>query len=333
MRQRTKALVLMGVGAALAACETPGRELTEPDGPQVVDSRGLSLQALSNAWTSKHAITSPARFNHKAATISNIIYALGGVGPTCCAPLSRVEAYDLATNSWSARHSMPGGRQAPNGASVTNGKIYVTGGRNNSSALTRTLFVYNPGNDSWVHKADMPDRGGCGSKGVIAGMLYVYVGCDDRTPNASKFYRYNPATNSWSIRPSPPSQHDFGSGEVIGGKFYLVGGSSNFQLDIYNPATNSWVTRGQQLDVSGFMASGVLGGKLYLAGGFFADDIGNHTQAKLRVYNPATNSWITKAPLPTPRDAAAGAVAGGLFFVVAGENASGATRNVVAYAP
>ncbi len=333
MRQKAKALVLMGVGAALAACGAPGRDLTEPDNPQVGDSRGLGLLTSSNTWTSKQAITSPARFNHKAATINNIIYALGGVGPTCCAPLSRVDAYDVATNSWSARHSMPSGRQAPNGASVINGKIHVTGGRNSSSALTRTLFVYNPGTDSWVHKADMPDRGGCGSQGVIAGLLYVYVGCDDRTSNASKFYRYNPATNSWSILPSPPSQHDFGAGEAIGGKFYLVGGSANRQLDVYNPATNSWITRGQQLDVSAFMASGVLGGKLYLAGGFFADDIGNHTQAKLRVYNPSTNIWSTKAPLPTPRDAAAGVAAGGLFFVVAGEEPSGATRKVVTYAP
>jgi N-acetylneuraminic acid mutarotase len=333
MRQHTKALVALGIGAALAACAAPARELTEPNDPQAVDSRAFSLLASSNTWSSKHAITSPARFNHKAATIDNIIYALGGVGPTCCAPLGRVDAYDVATNSWSARHSMPSGRQAPNGASVINGKIYVTGGRNSSSALTRTLFVYNPGTDGWVHKADMPDRGGCGSQGVIAGLLYVYVGCDDRTPGASKFYRYNPATDGWSILPSPPSQHDFGSGAVIGGKFHLVGGSANRQLDVYNPANNSWITRGQQLDVSAFMATGVLGGKLYLAGGFFADDIGNHTQAKLRVYDPTTNTWSTKASLPSPRDAAAGAAAGGHFFVIAGEGPSGATRSVVAYAP
>jgi N-acetylneuraminic acid mutarotase len=329
----TKALVLMGIGAALTACAAPGRELTEPDHPQVVDSRGPSLLASSNTWTSKHAITSPARFNHKAATINKIIYAVGGVGPTCCAPLSRVDAYDVATNTWSARHSMPSGRQAPNGASVINGKIHVTGGRNSSSALTRTLFVYNPGSNSWARGADMPDRGGCGSQGVIANLLYVYVGCDDRTPDASKFYRYNPATNGWSTLPSPPSQHDFGSGAVLGGKFYLVGGSANHQLDVYDPGTNSWSTRGQQLDVSSFMASGVLAGKLYLAGGFFADDAGNHTQAKLRVYDPSTNTWSTKAALPTPRSAAAGAVAGGLFFVVAGEEPSGATRKVVAYSP
>jgi N-acetylneuraminic acid mutarotase len=78
-------------------------------------------------------------------------------------------------------------------------------------------------------------------------------------------------------------------------------------------------------------ASAVISGKLYVAGG--GDNVGN-TIAKLRVYNPATNTWAAKASMPTARSSAAGAAAGGLLFVMGGAVSSGSpTNKVQAYTP
>ena len=41
------------------------------------------------------------------------------------------------------------------------------------------------------------------------------------------------------------------------------------------------------------------------------------------MYDPATNSWITRAAMPSPRWRAAGVVLGGLFYVIGGRDAAG----------
>jgi len=71
-----------------------------------------------------------------------------------------VEAYTLSTNSWSARKPLPNARFESNGASVINGRLYVTGGCSGSffstCSPTKTLYVYNPATNAWSRKADMP---------------------------------------------------------------------------------------------------------------------------------------------------------------------------------
>jgi N-acetylneuraminic acid mutarotase len=64
----------------------------------------------------------------------------------------------------------------------------------------------------------------------------------------------------------------------------------------------------------------VIDGKLYVAGGF-------HT-ATLDVYDPATNSWTTRAPVPTGGAMSKGAVLGGKFYVVV-QDFDGTTGSVV----
>lgn len=79
------------------------------------------------------------------------------------------------------------------------------------------------------------------------------------------------------------------------------------------------------------MASAVLNGNLLVAGGIGLNT--GSTLATLRVYSPGTDRWTTKAPLPTPRAYAAGAEAGGLFFVMGGFENDEITSKVTAYTP
>ena len=41
------------------------------------------------------------------------------------------------------------------------------------------------------------------------------------------------------------------------------------------------------------------------------------------MYDPATNTWVTKASMPTARRGAAGATYGGKLYVIGGRNAAG----------
>jgi N-acetylneuraminic acid mutarotase len=57
-------------------------------------------------------------------------------------------------------------------------------------------------------------------------------------------------------------------------------------------------------------ATGVINGKLYVAGGQ-ADAINGNNVATLQIYDPASNTWTTGAPLPQARSAADAGVIGG----------------------
>jgi len=97
---------------------TPWHQKNPEPGPST--PRASACWPQATLGSQKRSITS-ARFNHKAATLNNIIYVVGGLSPTVV-PLRRVDAYNVATNTWSARRSLPSARGGPDGVSVINGR-------------------------------------------------------------------------------------------------------------------------------------------------------------------------------------------------------------------
>src|SRR4051794_7629622 len=86
--------ILLGLCAAVAGCD--GASNHDPMAPEDPAAESLRLQsaslaALSNTWAAKHLLPSP-RFHHKAATLNNVMYVVGGNG-SCCTLLGRVDAY------------------------------------------------------------------------------------------------------------------------------------------------------------------------------------------------------------------------------------------------
>jgi N-acetylneuraminic acid mutarotase len=329
--------ILLVLCAALAACEAPTENLSEPEsvgGPESISRpesiESSSLVAAANSWTLQPSLRRARKFA-VAATVGNVIYVIGGSNPSN-ASTTTVQAYNVKTKSWSLRRPLPAALQGANGASVINGRIYVSGGY-----LKKTLYVYNPANDSWARKADMPATADYGAQGAIGGFLYVYGG-GSAFSGPSRFWRYNPSTNAWVTRASPPNAHVLGAMGVIGGKLYLAGGEEEYLVhgfvDVYDPATNRWSTR-VPMPSSRWrfgMASAVLNGRLYVGGG--VSQGGGTSRAELDVFDPVTNSWTSRAALPVARGHAAGAAAGGQFYVMGGRLTGGATTvRADAYTP
>jgi len=68
-------------------------------------------------------------------------------------------------------------------------------------------------------------------------------------------------------------------------------------------------------------------GKIIVAGGMtLSGDV-----REVGSYDPATKSWTSCAPIPTPRSAAASAVHGGAMFVIGGRNDDGVLSSVEKY--
>jgi hypothetical protein len=216
-----------------------------------------------------------------------------------------VKAYDVATDSWRGRSSLPEALRDLNGAGVIGGKIYVAGGRASdwqTKGANATLYVYNTATNSWARKHDMPAGGFGGTTGVINGKLYVVT----LTAAGVAFFRYNPATDRWAKLPAPARSGPGGPyppglvGDVLKGRFYLAGtshilGGTN-ALVVYDPPTNRWTAKAPPPPRLYVTAAGLLG-KLYLMGQQI-DPSGATSRRVTLAYDLDSDSWSERTPPP-----------------------------------
>jgi N-acetylneuraminic acid mutarotase len=315
----------------LAACV----EETTTEPKQAESTPGApELAIASNSWLTRANM--PAnRTNLATATITNaagqsVVYAIGGLNPYGN-PVTTVTAYNVATNTWTFRHTLPVPLAGSNGAGVINGKIYVSGGYSRDVTFPgRALYMYNPATNTWTRKRDIPivniaggdpyvDRkyaAGNGVTGVINGKLYVVSGCfQSQDPwgyfetCSPLFFRYNPATDAWVRLPNPFASayaHGPSIGGVIDNKFYVMAASGDTrgaQMAVYDPALNKWTPQTALGLARPGAASAVLGGKLYVIGGsrFNVSKDAWETLAITIRYDPTTGTWTRRADLPSPR--------------------------------
>ena len=80
------------------------------------------------------------------------------------------------------------------------------------------------------------------------------------------------------------------------------------------------------------LAPAALGGRLYAIGGRVDGSYARNLQAN-EAYDPATDRWEARAPLPTARSGIAAAVLDQRIVVVGGEGTAGTFEEVEAYDP
>jgi N-acetylneuraminic acid mutarotase len=79
------------------------------------------------------------------------------------------------------------------------------------------------------------------------------------------------------------------------------------------------------------MGAVVMGGRIHAVGGRF--DTFFYNSDLHHAYDPATDAWRPRAPLPTARSGVAAAVLGGRMFVFGGESGAGVFPENEAYDP
>jgi len=211
-----------------------------------------------------------------------------------------------AQGFWETKAPMPQ-EERWGAAAVLDGKLHAL----RSSTLHA---VYDAQNDTWSNSAIMPHAASDMAAGVIDGKLYLVGGW----PTGNILQVYNPQTDTWSTKaPMPTSRHGLAAG-VIDGKLYAVGGVWSNKLEVYDPQTNTWSTKANMPTSRAYPAVGVIDGKLYVVGGGNSDYRSSTIYNKLEVYDPQTNTWSTKAGIPTPRVEVAAGVINGKLYVVGG---------------
>jgi hypothetical protein len=128
-RRQARSIILVATAVVLGDCsEGSPAAVLEPG----IDA---SLAGASNTWAYRAEMPT-ARKGLVASAVNGRVYAIGGEGG-----LSKVEAYDPATNSWTIKAGLLDARRYASGAAVINGKIYVPGGSDGLGHMHKTLFV------------------------------------------------------------------------------------------------------------------------------------------------------------------------------------------------
>ena len=139
----------------------------------------------TDTWTTKAPMLR-GRVWMAVAVVNGILYAIGGSstdtiqGVPTGQTVSTVEAYDPATDTWTAKASLPAPIMA-SAAAVINGIIYVTGGGPFYTTGSANVYAYDPSTDKWTVQPLMHAARYDATASAIDGTLYVIGGISGRT--------------------------------------------------------------------------------------------------------------------------------------------------------
>ncbi|MGH2457546.1 MAG: Kelch repeat-containing protein [Chloroflexota bacterium] len=148
-------------------------------------------------------------------------------------------------------------------------------------------------------------------------------------------------TGSWApAAPLPTPRAELAAVTGPDGRIYAIGGTSgNVSLatvEAYDPATNTWTTAAPLPQPRQDLAA-VLGsdGRIYVIGGVSCSRSACTYPAAVAVYDVASNTWSTVAPLPTPRGGlgAARGPSGRIYAIGGSASPNGPFATVDVYDP
>lgn len=156
---------------------------------------------------------------------------------------SSVYQYDVASDSWVSRASMPNSVMGAGIASVGT-KIWVIGGHHrdseSSSQLLKTVQVYDTVSNTWALEADTPFTFQWSGAVTWNNSIWVFGRNVDGSV-ASSIYELNLSTKQWTAHQfTAPSEVDYHSIVAIDGKAYLTqqwGGSAKTAYVVVLPSS------------------------------------------------------------------------------------------------
>jgi N-acetylneuraminic acid mutarotase len=195
--------------------------------------------------------------------------------------------------------------------------------------ITGTLssFIFSPAQVSaqgtWKQLPVTPITRTENSAALLDGKIYVLGGFTPKG-TTNRVDVWNPILNNWSIAVPLPQALHHTTAVVVDGKIYVIGGfKSEFWKPInttyeYNPDLQKWFNKTPMPTARGAHAAAVIDGKIHLVGGAYRKLFNFVNTAAHEVYDPATDTWETLSPLPTPRDHLTATEANGKLFVIGG---------------
>jgi N-acetylneuraminic acid mutarotase len=187
----------------------------------------------------------------------------------------------------------------------------------------RTLAgLYNP--DKWGTQFDTT------LKALSMGLhsIIVYVSDTSGNTGASNKIYFTLEPDFWTTKvPITQARTSLGVA-VVSGKIYAICGFSSDQAKFlsvneeYNPATDNWNTKAAMPTPRSGCAVTVCQNKIYVIGGqtefFNGTNVASYETNVTEVYDSVTNTWTTKAPIPTNKVGFCANTVGDKIYIMSG---------------
>ena len=188
----------------------------------------------------------------------------------------------------------------------------------------------------WTLRAPLPAPRFADASAAVNRTLYVAGGLQT-TPSCSwsnTLFAYDVPSDSWSTKAPMPTARAYVMGAGANGMFYAIGGQTSCgapplsTVEAYNPKTNAWTVKRPM--PAGVLSGGtaVVRGIVYVIGGAGALPGGGYAAwSRVFAYDPKTDTWTEKAPMPTPRVNLGATALNGIIYAVGGRNAGALAVN------
>ena len=126
--------------------------------------------------------------------------------------------------------------------------------------------------------------------------------------------------NSWATKTEMPTARSGLGLAVVDDKIYAIGGFYCDKNEVYDPIADTWSMKKPMPTPRGGFAIAVFGDKIYTFGGRIK--YGGNSPPELtavnEVYDPATDTWTTKASMPTPKAGLSANVVNDKIYLIGG---------------
>ena len=155
-----------------------------------------------------------------------------------------------------------------------------------------------------------------------------------------------PDAGTWRTAAPAPTKRTEVAAATLGDKIYVVGGFekpglSNVlhfgispKVEVYDPARDQWTAKAPLPVGLHHIGIGVVGGKLYVIGGYTQSGFSTWSPvATVYAYDPDTDRWDERAPMPTARGALSVTEYDGKLYAIGGYDREANNAAVEVYDP
>lgn len=174
----------------------------------------------------------------------------------------------------------------------------------------------------WTKKSPMPGYLYAFDAVTLGNKIYAVGGRGLEEGYNRYLYVYDLDKDAWETKKELLFSRSNHAVVALNGKIYVFGGNENpGKVEVYDPGSDSWQeladmpTPRQHINYSGIAVNG----KIHVIGGIVREgEKGFSISDKHEVYNPTTDTWTERAPLPAQRQNAAVVNFQDLIYVISG---------------
>ena len=210
------------------------------------------------------------------------------------------------------------------------GMVHILAGYSNHRVAGNYHQVFDPVMGQWTLKSSFPHRCNHVSAASVDDKIYTFGGFveQNRCPFSNCFV-YDTKSDKWSSIAPISRPRGAISAQTLNGKIHLLGGRDVRSVEwheVYDPVSDSYEERGSMMGSTktqpfagqrDHMGVVVVDGKIHAIGGRM--DSYDFNTGLHGVYDPQTDGWSFRAPLPVPRSGPSAAFTGGRIVVFGGE--------------